>query len=172
MLTNEDFIQTIKRLKAEGAALQDIAKRLKISPQYLSNLMKGRQAVPDPILNRFQEIYEAGITIVAESEVEYKVKNAGYDDNVMMQGEDMAPEIHGGDKLFLKRIDHHHTLPWGHTFLVYTNNFHIVRHLLPGRDEEEVTLHSCNPNYPDIHIKREEITALHLVVSRIDRKFI
>ena len=172
MVEVDNLIITIKRLRAEGAKLQDIAAQMSIAPQYLSNLLKGRQAVPDHIRERFEKIYASTGFEVNETDTPYTVKRGGYEDHATMHGDDMEPLIKGGDEIYLRRLDPHGAIPWGHTFLVHTKDYDIVRRIYPGQDGAHIVLRAANADYPDMVLELDAITALHLVVSRLDRKFI
>ena len=87
---------------------------------------------------------------------------------VRVSGDSMTPQIPNGAWISIRRIDSHGTIFWGQTYLVYLEDYRMVKVLRRHDDPSKVILHSVNPDYDDMEINRSEIKALFIIDAVIN----
>ena len=90
---------------------------------------------------------------------------------INVTGDSMSPEYPNGSKLFIKKINDKAFIDWGQTFVLDTVNGIVVKNVFPCKsDEEQVTCHSINPNYPDFNVYKNDIRGWYRVLAVIALK--
>ena len=94
-------------------------------------------------------------------------KNADF--SIRVDGDSMLPKYSGGDILLVKKISDPSFFQWGKVYVLATTQGCVVKRLYPDKDDAEyIVCHSENSeNYPDYHIKREDVTGVGLVIGHI-----
>ena len=77
----------------------------------------------------------------------------------------MSPRIAPGSYISVRNINNISTISWGQIYVVVLEDYRLVKYIRRHPDPAMVTLHSDNPDYDDMEIRRDEIVALFLVES-------
>lgn len=89
-----------------------------------------------------------------------------YDFTMRARGDSMLPEIHSGDLLLCRRLDHPlGPADLGRIFVADTADGVLVKRLAAISPSDALTLHSLNPAYPDIDAPAASLRALARVVA-------
>ncbi len=72
LVINSDFIQEIKKLMKKNNinSKKELAKKLKVSPAYVSMLFSGRKLINVRLLSHFQNIFNVSFRLVTSDEIE------------------------------------------------------------------------------------------------------
>lgn len=93
---------------------------------------------------------------------------------VRVFGESMAPELNPGDMVAVEQINNPNTLLWGETYLIVTtpeaNDFKMFRKVLPGPDNDSLTLKAGNAANPDMVLPKKHIQAMFAVKGSVTQK--
>lgn len=87
---------------------------------------------------------------------------------VRVSGESMLPQITDGAYLSIRPINNDAPIFWGQTYLVVLDDYRMVKVLRKHQDPKKVILHSNNPNFDDVEIKKSDIRKLYVVDSVIN----
>lgn len=99
-----------------------------------------------------------------------------FDFYIKVSGRSMEPVLLDGDILACRIVSDRANIPYGHICVVCSNDAFLVKYLLPSSDNsdssdypdsETITLHSANPDYPDIILPCSEVFRVALVVGLI-----
>lgn len=83
-------------------------------------------------------------------------------------GESMQPQIPNGAFISIRPIATDSQIFWGQTYLVFTDDYRMVKVLRRHPNTDKVILHSNNPDYDDMEINRSDIKALFVVDAVIN----
>ncbi len=82
---------------------------------------------------------------------------------VRVSGESMMPQIANGAYISIRQINADSPIYWGQTYLVILDDYRMVKVIRRHPDPEMVILHSNNPDYDDMEIRRDQIKNLFIV---------
>ena len=91
---------------------------------------------------------------------------------VRVSGDSMQPKLNSGCYISIRPIALDAPISWGSIYVVVLPDFRLVKYVRRNADPALVTLHSANPNYDDIEIRRADIEALYLVENVINHDFL
>ena len=86
---------------------------------------------------------------------------------VRVSGTSMEPQIPNGSYIAIREVASD-TILWGKTYVVVMEEFRMVKQIRRHPDSDYVILHSNNPEYDDMEIRRDEIRRLYIVDSVIN----
>lgn len=86
---------------------------------------------------------------------------------VRVSGNSMEPIIPNGSYIAIREVAAD-TIIWGKTYVVVMEEFRMVKSIRRHQNSDYVILHSHNPEYDDIEIRRSEIQQLYIVDSVIN----
>lgn len=82
---------------------------------------------------------------------------------VHVSGESMMPQIPNGALISIRPLGKDAPIFWGQTYLVILEDYRMVKILRKHSDPDKVILHSYNPEFDDMEIKRSDIKSLYVV---------
>lgn len=83
---------------------------------------------------------------------------------VRVSGDSMSPRIPHGSFVSIRPINDMSVIVWGSTYLVQLEDYRLIKMVKPCPGKSDmVILHSVNPNYDDLEVKRDSIEKLFLV---------
>jgi len=82
---------------------------------------------------------------------------------VIVSGNSMAPVIKDGDMIVLRELTNTQYIMWGHVHVVILDDYRMLKYVRRHPDPTMVTLHSANPEYDDMEIRRADIRNMMLV---------
>lgn len=82
---------------------------------------------------------------------------------VKVTGDSMSPKIDNDSYIAIRPVRLDSPIAWGQVYVVVLEDFRFVKIINPHPDHDKVYLHSVNPDYPDIEVRRNDIFALYLV---------
>lgn len=82
-----------------------------------------------------------------------------YDFTIVAQGNSMAPKIEDGDILFCRAVADRNNMPIGRICVVDSIDGALVKEIAEVT-ENDVLLHSLNPEFDDIRIKNEAVSSI------------
>lgn len=91
---------------------------------------------------------------------------------VRVSGNSMEPKLLPGCYISIRPISLDAPISWGQIYVVVLSDFRLVKYVRRNPDPAYVTLHSANPDYDDIEVKRSDIEALYLVENVINHDFL
>jgi len=92
---------------------------------------------------------------------------------IRVSGDSMQPAIPDGALISIRRINDPSIILWGSTYLVQLEDYRLVKVIKPCRSNpQHVILHSENPDYDDIEVRREAIKRLFLVEAIINCRYL
>lgn len=140
------------------------------------NISKHREALP----NRGVPIYDIDVTAgFGPLEQQLTVdrisgyielpgmSNTGRECMVRVSGNSMEPTIPNGSFIAIREVATD-TIIWGKTYVIVMDEFRMVKTLRRHNDSDYVILHSNNPEFDDIEIKRDDIIKLYIVDAVIN----
>ena len=78
-------------------------------------------------------------------------------------GDSMEPDFPNGCRVFVRKLEDMSFVPWGHTFVVDTDNGAFLKRLFPG-DGKMIVAKSINTEYPPFYIPTASIRGIYRVV--------
>lgn len=87
---------------------------------------------------------------------------------VRVTGDSMEPRLASGCYISVRPISLNSPISWGNIYVVVLEDYRLVKYVRRNSDSSLVTLHSANPMYDDMEIRRADIQALFLVESVIN----
>ena len=95
-------------------------------------------------------------------------------DNVIVPvtGDSMVPEIPNGSLISIRPLAMGAPIFWGQTYLVFLDDYRMVKVLRKHHDSDKVILHSHNPEYDDMEVNRSSIKALFVVDAILNYKLL
>lgn len=95
-------------------------------------------------------------------------------DNVIVPvtGDSMMPEIPNGSLISIRPLATGAPIFWGQTYLVFLEDYRMVKVLRRHPDSDKVILHSHNPEYDDMEVSRSSIKALFVVDAILSYKLL
>lgn len=117
----------------------------------------------------------AGVTplsrMFTDERIVGRVKLPGINDNypiVRVSGNSMVPVINPGSYISIRPLDPSAPIVWGRICVVVLPDYRLVKYVRRNANPDFVTLHSANPAYDDIEVRRDEIEGLYLVENVIN----
>lgn len=90
---------------------------------------------------------------------------------VRVSGDSMIPKLNPGCFISIRPISLDAPLSWGRIYVVVLADYRFVKYVRRNADPAMVTLHSANPDYDDIEVRRADIEGLYLVENVINYDF-
>ena len=196
MHNDHDIIARIKYIMSElGYKQNTLAKKLGVDNSNLSKYLNGHLSISDALLNRL--VVNLGVskewlltggdvpyakqaaagppTIVAPQGIEYSLEGsinlpdlAGTGSRIVrVSGDSMTPVIRNGDMIAVRELSSTRYIVWGQIYVILLDDYRLVKYIRKNPDAQLVTLHSENPNYDDIDVRRDDIRDLMYVQSII-----
>jgi phage repressor protein C with HTH and peptisase S24 domain len=81
---------------------------------------------------------------------------------VRVTGDSMTPTLPNGAYIAIREWQSD-TILWGQIYVVVMEDFRMVKVVRRHESDSKVTLHSINPDYDDIDVRRADIVGLYLV---------
>ncbi len=119
---------------------------------------------PSPLLTEKIRKSDPDVTVIKK-----EVLLDDGDSSSVLWDHSMEPSITPGNLVILRKVKDRLIVAFGQVYQVTTEDYRIVRRLLPGKDESHVILEAVNPGFAPINIPLEKITDLHLVIGNIAR---
>ncbi len=92
---------------------------------------------------------------------------------VKVTGNSMHPDIPDGAFIAIRPVRNTSIISWGSTYVVELEDYRMVKVLRRCReDNSKVILHSFNPDFDDIEVKREEILRMFVVEAILNYKLL
>lgn len=82
---------------------------------------------------------------------------------VRVAGDSMSPRINSGNYISIRAVSLQSPISWGQIYVVILEDYRLVKFVRRNSDPDLVTLHSANPDYDDMEVRRDQIVALYLV---------
>lgn len=82
---------------------------------------------------------------------------------VRVSGDSMVPQIGNGSYISIRPIGPGAPIFWGQTYLVVLDDYRMVKILRRHHDPDMVVLHSINPEFDDMEVRRDQIKSLFVV---------
>lgn len=90
---------------------------------------------------------------------------------VRVCGDSMEPKIIDGGYIAIRPVRSTSSIFWGQIYVIVLEDYRMVKYLRRDpSDPSNVILHSANPNYDDMDVRRDDIQALFLVESILNFK--
>lgn len=91
---------------------------------------------------------------------------AGAEFALPITGDSMEPQYPNGSIAYIKRINEHSFIPWGHTVILDTENGAFIKQIYPdNEDNEYIWAKSMNAAYPPMHIPKASIYRIFRVLG-------
>lgn len=91
---------------------------------------------------------------------------AGAELALPITGDSMEPQYPNGSIAYIKRINEHSFIPWGHTVILDTENGAFIKQIYPdNEDNEYIWAKSMNTAYPPMHIPKASIYRIFRVLG-------
>lgn len=87
---------------------------------------------------------------------------------VKVTGDSMSPKIENGSFISIRRVSNDSPICWGQIYVVMLEDYRLVKYVRRHSDPAMVTLHSANPDYDDMEIRRDQILGLYLVETVVN----
>lgn len=96
------------------------------------------------------------------------IKNEIRQDNfytIRVNGDSMQPTLYDGDRISLRQINNIDFLPYGYVYFIITDQYRMIKRVKRFADNEKeyLILHSDNPDYDDMIMRRDKIKQIYLV---------
>lgn len=91
----------------------------------------------------------------------------GADFLIQINGDSMQPKYYSGDIVACRRLRIDTFFQWNRSYVVDSEQGILLKRILPGHDDQHLTLVSDNTAYPPFELLREEIYSIALVVGVI-----
>ena len=91
---------------------------------------------------------------------------------VRVSGNSMSPRLNPGCYISIRPVNPAGTISWGQIYVVVLSDYRVVKYVRRHPDPEKVILHSENPDYDDIEVRRADIEGMYLVENIINHDFI
>lgn len=92
---------------------------------------------------------------------------------IQVSGDSMTPIVPNGSYISIREIRDTSIIAWGSIYLVVLEDYRMVKYLRRKADDSDIViLHSENPAYDDMEIRRSDIKKLFLVERVIDLRTI
>lgn len=91
---------------------------------------------------------------------------------VRVSGNSMEPKIFSGGWVSVRPINPTSPISWGNIYVVVLEDYRLVKYVRRNPDRDLVILHSANPEYDDMEIRRDEIQSLFLVESILNYEIV
>ncbi len=90
---------------------------------------------------------------------------------VRVSGDSMTPRVPNGSYISIRQINDPSVIFWGAMYLVELEDYRMVKYVRRHNDPKKIILHSENPAYDDMEIKRDSIVKLFLVEGIVNYEF-
>ncbi len=92
---------------------------------------------------------------------------------IRVSGDSMEPRVANGAFISIRPINDPSVIMWGSIYLVQLEDYRMVKIIKPCHDDpDKVILHSENPAYDDIVVKRDAILKLFFVEAVLNCQFL
>lgn len=91
---------------------------------------------------------------------------------VRVSGNSMQPTLNPGCFISIRPISLDAPISWGQIYVVVLPDYRLVKYVRRNDNPDYVTLHSANPDYDDIEVRRSDIEGLYLVENVINHDFL
>ena len=91
---------------------------------------------------------------------------------VKVSGNSMSPRINNGAYISIRYVNNDDPILWGQIYVVMLEDYRMVKYVRRHNDADKVILHSENPNFDDIVIKRDQIVGMFLVESILNYEIV
>ena len=91
---------------------------------------------------------------------------------VKVSGNSMSPRINNGAYISIRHVNSNDPILWGQIYVVMLEDYRMVKYVRRHSEDSKVVLHSENPNFDDIVIKRSEIVGMFLVESILNYEIV
>lgn len=81
---------------------------------------------------------------------------------VPVSGDSMSPRIRPGSYVAIRSVGLD-TISWGQIYVVLLEDYRLIKYVRRHNNPDMVVLHSANPDYDDMEVRRADIKALYLV---------
>lgn len=88
---------------------------------------------------------------------------------VRVSGNSMEPRIPNGSYIAIRELQSN-TIFWGQPYVIILEDYRMVKILRRHQDADKVILHSENPDYDDLEVRRKDIIGMYLVDAVINYK--
>ena len=96
------------------------------------------------------------------------IKNADF--AITVTGDSMSPEYPNGARILIKRINERAFIDWGRVYVLDTCNGAVVKKIMPGDSSDSVRCVSLNPEYPDFHVRFDDMFGMYRVLMMLTEK--
>ncbi len=91
---------------------------------------------------------------------------------VRVSGNSMVPKLNPGCFISIRPISLDAPISWGRIYVVVLPDYRLVKEVRRTPDSSMLALHSANPDYDDIEVRRSDIEGLYLVENIINHDFL
>lgn len=82
---------------------------------------------------------------------------------VKVRGTSMSPRLADGCWVSIRPVSDTAPILWGQIYVVVLDDYRMVKYVRRHHDSDKLVLHSDNPEYEDIVVKRADVRSLYLV---------
>ena len=82
---------------------------------------------------------------------------------VHVRGNSMSPRLADGCWVAIRPVSDTAPILWGQIYVVVLDDYRMIKYVRRNPDPEKITLHSDNPDYDDIEVRRADVRSLYLV---------
>lgn len=82
---------------------------------------------------------------------------------VRVSGDSMTPRICSGAYISIRPVSLESPIYWGRVYVVVLEDYRLVKVIRRHEDPSLVILHSINPEYDDMEVRRDQIIGLYMV---------
>ncbi len=82
---------------------------------------------------------------------------------VRVRGNSMSPRLSDGSWVSIRPVSDTAPILWGQIYVVVLDDYRMIKYVRRNADPDKITLHSDNPDYDDIEVRRSDVRSLYLV---------
>lgn len=86
---------------------------------------------------------------------------------VRVSGDSMDPKVKNGSYVAIRPVRDITYIHWGGIYVIILDDYRMVKFIRRNDDRSLVTLHSANPDYDDMEVRRQDIRKLYIVEAVI-----
>lgn len=87
---------------------------------------------------------------------------------VRVSGDSMTPRVPDGAYIAVRPLSDISTIFWGQIYVIVMDEYRMVKIMRRHTDPARVILHSVNPDYDDMEVRRSDIRAIYIVEAIIN----
>jgi SOS-response transcriptional repressor LexA len=186
------LVLAIRKLKADKIIERDkdVADRTGYSKEAISNMKSGRDAISHKFQTKFETefgdvlnakkqgggipVYDIDVTAGGNLDFSNQLPETikGYINLpnfknciafIVVKGDSMYPRFRAGDYIGIEPLLDMDIIQWGQPYVVLTtDNQRVLKYLRHGKDDLHITLKSENPNYDEMHLKKNKIRKIFM----------